>query len=147
MSPPAALVGVDGLQQVECLDDPCVYFLVRGPSVVYVGQTVNLRGRLLSHADKVFDAVFFVRCEHDELDSLEHHWISKLKPELNIKLAGQKSKTDRKRALRYTTMLAAKQQLLKEGGIGKNGPSPEQVLDRMLTILTKQMMEIEASAV
>lgn len=135
------------MRQVECLDDPCVYFLVSGARVVYVGQTVSLRSRLLGHADKVFDSVFFIRCQHDELDSLEHQWITKLKPEMNIKFAEQKSRRERKSAIRLSAMVEAKRQLTEEQGVGKNGPSPDQVIERMVIILAKRMEDAEAAAV
>lgn len=144
---PSELAEITNLQKVECLDDPCVYFLVCGGRVVYVGQTVNLRTRVSDHADKVFDSVFFIRCSSDEMNTLEHHWITKLKPELNIKFAEQKSRRDRKGAIRFDTMIEAKRQLSRERGIGKNGPSAEQIIERMVVILAKRIEMTSPSSV
>ena len=144
---PKSISQIAGLTKVDCLDDPCVYFLVRCGRVVYVGQTVCLRSRLASHVDKHYDSVYFVRCKHDELDDLESHWITELLPELNVKLSNQKARSLRKSGIRFNTMLEAKRQLYDERGIGKNGPDAEQVIERMITILAKLIEENERKSV
>ena len=74
------LPGVTKLVQRE---DPVVYFLVLGTQVVYVGQTVNLASRLLGHADKVYDSVFYIRCRMEERLAREAEYISFFNPPLN----------------------------------------------------------------
>jgi hypothetical protein len=64
--------------------DPCVYFLVQGAEVVYIGQSVNIGSRIHSHLkDKRFDSVYYVRVHRESLDEFEGALIRALKPCLN----------------------------------------------------------------
>lgn len=63
-----------------------VYFLLRGASVVYVGQSVKVFSRVLEHmATKDFDGFAYVPCDPKALDALESLYIHSLRPELNGK--------------------------------------------------------------
>lgn len=66
------------------IDNECfVYFLVRNNEVVYVGQTRNGVGRIRQHKDKVFDSVYILNCNSDDLNDLEDMFIVKYNPEYN----------------------------------------------------------------
>ncbi len=61
-----------------------IYFLVADNRVVYVGQSVNVSGRIGQHATfKKFDRVAFVACEKNQLNILESLYIHILRPPLN----------------------------------------------------------------
>lgn len=63
-----------------------IYFLHLDGEVVYVGQAVDMRRRIGQHlgdASKRFDAVSFVQCDVQRLDTLERHYIHKLSPRYN----------------------------------------------------------------
>lgn len=63
---------------------PGVYFLCLGKDVVYVGQSLNVLGRLSSHIkEKNFDRVYLLPVPKQELDSVEGALIRLLKPPLN----------------------------------------------------------------
>lgn len=64
-----------------------VYFLLRDREVVYVGQSVNVLGRLATHISdgtKRFDRWCYITAKKDELDELEGFYITLLRPEHNI---------------------------------------------------------------
>jgi hypothetical protein len=60
-----------------------VYFLIHNGEIVYVGQSVRLRGRIEQHTDKVFDSFSFVLCTQKHLDFLESLYIHQLRPKYN----------------------------------------------------------------
>lgn len=61
-----------------------VYFLIKGESVVYVGQSVNIAARLRDHqADKDFDSYSWIQCPRESLDVMESLYIHVLRPPLN----------------------------------------------------------------
>ena len=63
-----------------------VYFLYRGPTVVYVGKAVDVRRRIANHiADgvKSFDGVSFIPCRRNDLTRIETKYIALLCPEYN----------------------------------------------------------------
>ncbi|WP_257540564.1 AlpA family phage regulatory protein [Sphingobium sp. CFD-1] len=63
-----------------------LYFLWRGDSVVYVGQTRAGFLRIATHMSNTgmaFDAVGFLRCPSSELDAAERAYIDRLLPEYN----------------------------------------------------------------
>jgi hypothetical protein len=64
---------------------PCVYFLIKGGCVVYVGQTVNLPSRIARHREtnKVFDRTLFLPVPQSNLDEVERALIATLDPMLN----------------------------------------------------------------
>lgn len=70
-----------------------VYFLIRDGEVVYVGQSVNVLGRLTTHAakGKKFDAVSVIKCSGKDAAKkaalLEAQYIMALMPEENQNIA------------------------------------------------------------
>lgn len=63
-----------------------VYFLVHGDEVVYVGQSVNVYGRVMGHftgPEKQFDRATWVPVEREDLDVVESLYIHALRPRLN----------------------------------------------------------------
>lgn len=60
-----------------------VYFLIKGTSVVYVGQSKNILRRVAQHPDKNFDRFAWVLCDSNDLDRLEAEYIAMLGPKLN----------------------------------------------------------------
>lgn len=61
-----------------------VYFLIKGGRVVYVGQSVNVHGRVCEHAkSKDFDGFAWVPCAQSALDKLESLYIHALRPYMN----------------------------------------------------------------
>lgn len=64
---------------------PGIYFLLIGQEVMYVGQSMNVSGRIAKHAinGREFDSFVAIACEEDDLDFLEQHYITTLKPRWN----------------------------------------------------------------
>lgn len=64
---------------------PVIYFLLKGDSVMYVGQTTNVAGRLSAHRQKQpgFDEAWYIRCREQDLGILEFTWYSRLAPAWN----------------------------------------------------------------
>lgn len=145
MKVPWQIADIENLVLVENRSDPCVYFLVRGDRVVYVGQTIRLTDRLRGHAAKDFDRAYFVRCPKEQLNGLERFWISEIKPELNVAGVHNRSPIDhlhpRERAV---LMFAARDELTAKMGIGKNAPKPDQVLARMEEMYVESLKQPEA---
>jgi hypothetical protein len=144
MTPPTNIAHIAGLERLDTPVDPCVYFLCRGDTVVYVGQSVRLAERLKDHRAKVYDTVYFVRCELAEMGALERRWITELRPELNIAGAG-KGVTLRRDVRRFRLMERAKAELKSETGIGRQSPSPEAVLQRMHELLLRAKTSVTDS--
>lgn len=64
-----------------------VYFLVENMRVVYVGQSLNVHGRVATHATerrKHFDRYAYIQCDRSELDVLESLYIYSLRPLYNV---------------------------------------------------------------
>lgn len=62
-----------------------IYFLIKGDTVVYVGQSKNVYSRIRRHLDtKVFDKINVIACEESELNRLESMYIRKFSPVLNV---------------------------------------------------------------
>jgi hypothetical protein len=63
-----------------------VYFLRQGPTIVYVGQSRNIAGRVATHwADnhKEFDSIEAMQVPEEQLDLVEQYWIQNLQPRYN----------------------------------------------------------------
>lgn len=62
-----------------------IYFLLRDGVVVYVGKTTKFPLRLVHHQQQLlpFDAVHFIQCKEELLDSYEQRWIRWFNPEFN----------------------------------------------------------------
>jgi hypothetical protein len=72
------------IQSAESVGLPGVYFLCHEGAVVYVGQSVNVFGRVGAHIGvKTFDSVWFVRVPQSDLDFVEGQLIRTLKPKYN----------------------------------------------------------------
>lgn len=68
-----------------------VYFLVKYPKVVYVGQSTNIYSRMQNHKHgKDFDAFAYIPCKRELLDKLESLYIHLLRPKLNGEVGGVK---------------------------------------------------------
>jgi len=69
---------------------PCVYFLMFKSEVIYIGQSINLPARLVSHkrSEKKFDRVLYLPIAEKGLDKTERQWIEELKPRLNLNGTG-----------------------------------------------------------
>lgn len=71
---------------------PCVYLLIRGNVVVYVGQTEQGLKRVLNHyPEKIFDKIKIISCPKENLNELEIENIVKYEPEYNIYLSNTTS--------------------------------------------------------
>lgn len=72
---------------------PAIYFLFRGPELVYIGQSKDVLIRLLQHQGRLpasncchrFDRAFFLHAPEDEKArmNLEKHFIRVFRPKLN----------------------------------------------------------------
>lgn len=86
-SAPVALAIVQGrLHECPSIDlPPCVYFLISGETILYVGQSCNLLARLVQHsqAGRRWERALFIPLPKSELLSVEAHWIRALKPSWN----------------------------------------------------------------
>lgn len=79
-----------GVQSAESVGIPGVYFLCHNAKVVYVGQSVNVMGRVGAHiGNKTFDAVWFIRVPQSDLNFVEGELIRTLKPKYNHDKAGR----------------------------------------------------------
>lgn len=68
--------------------NPCIYFLFLNGELVYIGKTINLQTRLVTHLrDKVFDSYRYIECPQDRLNHYELRWIKRFKPPLNMYVA------------------------------------------------------------
>lgn len=59
-----------------------IYFLVKKGRVVYIGQSINILGRIDQHKyhGKQFDQIFFLPVPKSKLNEVERAFIKKLKP-------------------------------------------------------------------
>jgi excisionase family DNA binding protein len=88
----------DALAQLHAEQQSGVYFLWDGLTIVYVGQSRNIRERLCQHiADgrKAFDGVSFLFCSVRSLNSVERHYIEALLPQYNACGIAVRHKRDR----------------------------------------------------
>jgi hypothetical protein len=63
-----------------------VYFLVKGPEVVYVGQSLDMLHRIARHRreGRDFDGFACLECEPEKLDELEAQYIAAFAPRWNV---------------------------------------------------------------
>jgi hypothetical protein len=74
-----------GFKNVSYLMNPGVYVLLYNGEVVYVGSTNNPLSRIGMHTyNIVYNQVYFVRCDSDELTKIEGLLIAKFRPRLNV---------------------------------------------------------------
>lgn len=69
-----------------CRRFACVYFLISGGEIVYVGQSIYLPARIATHASeekKQFDRVLYMPVDQSLLNETEQHYIQLLRPVYN----------------------------------------------------------------
>ncbi|MCE5247911.1 hypothetical protein LLG88_13440 [bacterium] len=84
--PPVAIAALLNLIEVPAVYlPPGVYFLCSGQEVVYVGQSVSVVSRVVTHraGGKRFDRAYFIPIPESELDTVEAFFIKHLNPALN----------------------------------------------------------------
>jgi hypothetical protein len=85
---PSCLLRVPKIARLR-LDRLCgVYFLCDRHRVLYVGQSINVFGRIQAHAIEArvpFDRVFFVQMPEGELNEREKKFIHRFHPKFNTK--------------------------------------------------------------
>ena len=93
---PKTLCGIAGMliqlpvASAEAVGVPGVYFLCHEESVVYIGQSVNVFGRVGAHiGDKTFDRIYFVRVPESDLNYVEGCLINQLQPKYNFSKDGR----------------------------------------------------------
>ena len=63
---------------------PCVYFLLDNAEIVYVGQSVNVSARVVTHSrDKDFTKVLYMPVVQDNLNKVERFFIERMQPKYN----------------------------------------------------------------
>jgi predicted DNA-binding transcriptional regulator AlpA len=63
----------------------CVYFLVKGDEVVYIGSSFTIYSRITQHKEKDFDRVLYFHVEPERMLAVEAELIRVIKPKLNVK--------------------------------------------------------------
>lgn len=78
---------------VPCRRASGVYFLFVDGEVVYVGQSVDMLGRISRHRreGKKFDAFGMIECEKKDMDELERVYIRAFVPEWNLTMGGRQA--------------------------------------------------------
>ena len=83
-----------------------VYFLINENEIIYVGQSVNIAGRVGGHhKDKVFTHYTYVECPESHLNALEGLYIEKFDPPLN----GRSNGNYDMRSYEYRNLLSQQQ--------------------------------------
>ena len=62
-----------------------IYFLIKKKRVVYIGRTIDLMGRLLSHQvySGDYDSIRIIPCDPADFSKYENRWITKFRPKYN----------------------------------------------------------------
>ena len=72
------------LLELPIINPPCVYFLLEGVEIVYVGQSINVAARVNQHIqDKDFNKVLYLPVVKENLDVVERFFIERLQPKYN----------------------------------------------------------------
>lgn len=73
---------------IPCRVASGIYFLLRDGEVTYVGQSVDVLGRISRHRrdGRSFDSYAVLECEESQLDGLERQYITALVPQENLSL-------------------------------------------------------------
>jgi len=72
------------LLELPIITPPCVYFLLDGIEIVYVGQSVNVSARTVQHTQhKDFNKVLYMPTVKENLDKVERFFIERLQPKYN----------------------------------------------------------------
>lgn len=85
---PKRMRGISPLYELDMTPQCGIYFLCLGEELVYIGQSVDINARALSHKHggprkKEYDRIFFVRVPRAQLDPIETKFINLFKPKLN----------------------------------------------------------------
>lgn len=93
--PPPELAAVRNLLRLPisstCMTPPGIYFLCREGKVVYVGQSVNVLGRVMTHVSegqKEFESAFFIPVAEQHLDKIEQAFMKTFRPVYNLSNSG-----------------------------------------------------------
>lgn len=83
-----------------------IYFLLRNKEVVYVGQSVDVLGRISRHRreGRAFDAYAYIDCAPEEMDRLERLYIRAFVPEENMSLGNKDRLSCRPRRAKATPL-------------------------------------------
>jgi predicted GIY-YIG superfamily endonuclease len=82
--PPELSKHSKNLWEFPTQSSPCVYFLIDGVDIVYVGQSKNLSTRIISHKkDKNFTRVIYMVVAENDLDKVERFYEEELLPKYN----------------------------------------------------------------
>jgi hypothetical protein len=76
---------------IPCGSMTGLYFLIVGSDIKYVGQSIDVLGRISRHMrdGKVFDSFSFISSPKETLDALEETYISALLPDWNVSLSSR----------------------------------------------------------
>jgi hypothetical protein len=97
---PKELHSIKGLYKIplEILSSPPgVYFLCQKGEIVYIGQSLNVAQRIITHRKegfKEFDSAFYIQCHISHLDHFEMALIRYFRPKFNAQKIGSKSIDD-----------------------------------------------------
>jgi len=64
-----------------------VYFLLQDSKVVYIGQTKNIKQRLVNHY-VYFDSYRFMPCDINRMNEYETRWLKRFRPQFNKIMVG-----------------------------------------------------------
>ncbi len=82
----SALPGTDDILAAQAPNQPIsgIYFLIEGDEIVYVGQSIDVHSRLITHRQqKQFSHFSYIEVPPELLDIVERAYISRFKPRLN----------------------------------------------------------------
>lgn len=68
-----------------------IYFLIKEDVVIYIGQSIHIEKRILSHRDKDFDEFRVIKCDESKLLHYEKRLIKLFKPTLNGQPGGKRN--------------------------------------------------------
>ena len=71
----------------------CIYFLIDGNKVVYIGKSKHPRQRIPCHRyDKKFEKIKIIKCLEKELFKLEDFYMMKYQPKYNVLKSPERKK-------------------------------------------------------
>jgi hypothetical protein len=71
-----------------------IYFLIKNDRVAYVGKSIDIAARLLSHRSRGFDRWHWIPCRPEELDLLERRYLDEFLPLWNADFQTAKKRGD-----------------------------------------------------
>lgn len=88
-NPPPPPADIMRLPRVPLTRGPGIYFLFDGDTCVYVGQSIQVHARAREHfSSKKYDSYSWLPVPASDLSRWEQHYITLLRPRLNIALLG-----------------------------------------------------------